>query len=154
GNRLLFGSELKAIVADPRVPREIDRDALAEYLSFGYVASPRSIFKSIKKLPQASWMSIERDSSSDRVKIDGPHAYWSLRFSANQKLNESECVEQIRELISDSVRIRLQADVPLGAFLSGGLDSSTVVAAMAKADGKPVETFSVGFDDSSFDELH
>ena len=154
GKRLLFGSELKAILADPTAPREIDHDALSEYLSFGYVACPRSIFKSIKKVPPASWISIERNSSGDQIRIDGPHSYWALRFRANHSLEENECVAQIRELISDSVRIRLQADVPLGAFLSGGLDSSTVVAAMAAAEDKPVETFSVGFDDSSFDELH
>lgn len=154
GERLLFGSELKAILADSSVRREIDPNALAQYLSFGYIPCPGTIFKSIHKIPPASWIGIHTNSNGDSITIDGPHAYWSIQFRADDRLTEKDSIERIRELIIDSVRIRLQADVPLGAFLSGGLDSSTVVAAMAKLCDKPVETFSVGFDDSSFDELH
>jgi len=154
GTRFLFASELKAILADESVSREIDPEALSEYLSFGYVPSPRSIFQGIKKLPAASWVVVQRDSDGRSLRIDGPKRYWSVRFNPSPSLTENDCVHQIHELIQDSVQIRLQADVPLGAFLSGGLDSSTVVAAMAAAGDKPVETFSVGLDQSSFNELH
>src|SRR5207237_327703 len=87
------------------------------------------------------------------LKIDGPHRYWELLYQPNADLTEAECLPRIQELIRDAVRIRLFSDEPLGAFLSGGLDSSTVVAAMADASERPVETFSVGFDQDSFDEL-
>ncbi len=153
GRRLLFGSELKAILADPSIPREFDPNALSAYLSLGYIPCPASIFKAIRKLPPASWMTIEVDRLTRQMKVDGPHRYWILHYSPDHRLTEKECVGRIQELIRDAVRIRLFSDVPLGAFLSGGLDSSTVVAAMAEASEKPVETFSVGFDESSFDEL-
>jgi asparagine synthase (glutamine-hydrolysing) len=153
GRRLLFGSELKAILADPSVPREMDPEALSSYLSLGYVPGPASIFKGIRKLPPASWMTVESDGSGAGLKIGGPSRYWNLRYNPNPQLTEEVCTERIRELIRDAVRIRLFSDVPLGAFLSGGLDSSTVVAAMAEASARPVETFSVGFDESSFNEL-
>ena len=154
GCRLLFASELKAILADPSIPRQIDPEALSAYLSLGYVPCPASIFKGIQKLPPASWMTIELDRASHGLKIVGPHRYWTLRYQPDWRLTETECVPRIQELIRDAVRIRLFSDVPLGAFLSGGLDSSTVVAAMAEVSGKPVETFAVGFKEESFDELH
>jgi asparagine synthase (glutamine-hydrolysing) len=153
GCRLMFASELKAIIADPSVPREIDPEALSSYLSLGYVPCPTSILKSIQKLPPASWMTVGLDHVSRRLQIDGPHRYWSLRYQPDPRLKEAECIPRIRELIRDAVRIRLFSDVPLGAFLSGGLDSSTVVAEMAEISDKPVKTFSVGFDVTSFDEL-
>jgi asparagine synthase (glutamine-hydrolysing) len=154
GSRLLFASEIKGILADPSVPRQIDPEALSAYLSLGYVPSPASIFKGIQKLPPASWMTIEVDPAKEELKIDGPQRYWTLRYHPDSRLTETECVPQIQELIRDAVRVRLFSDVPLGAFLSGGLDSSTVVATMADVGETPVETFSVGFDEESFDELH
>jgi asparagine synthase (glutamine-hydrolysing) len=153
GRRLLFGSELKAILADPSVPRRIDPEALSAYLSLGYVPCPGTIFKGIYKLPPASWMTVEVDQTGHGLTINGPHRYWTLRYRPDPQLTERECVGRIQDLICDAVRVRLFSDVPLGAFLSGGLDSSTVVATMAQTSKEPVETFSVGFEESSFDEL-
>jgi asparagine synthase (glutamine-hydrolysing) len=153
GSRLLFASEIKGILADPSVPRQIDPEALSAYLSLGYVPCPASIFKGIKKLPPASWITIEVDPATHGLKTDGPHRYWTLRYQPDSRLTETECVPRIQDLIRDAVRVRLFSDVPLGAFLSGGLDSSTVVAAMAEESATPVETFSAGFDEQSFDEL-
>ncbi len=154
GRRLLFGSEIKSILADPRVPREIDPDAVSAYCSLGYVPAPASIFRNIFKLPAASYLVVERGSDG-RVRLRGPHRYWQLRYEPNPALadHEDACVARIRELISDSVRIRMYSDVPLGAFLSGGLDSSTVVAAMSQAASRPVEAFSIAFDEESFNEI-
>jgi asparagine synthase (glutamine-hydrolysing) len=154
GSRVIFASELKAILADPSVPRHLDPDALSAYLSLGYVPCPGCIFKGIHKLPPASWMTIELDPAGHGLKIDGPHRYWTLRYQADPRRTETECVARVQDLIRDAVRVRLYSDVPLGAFLSGGLDSSTVVAAMAEVSEAPVETFSVGFDEEPFDELH
>ncbi len=152
GKKLLFGSELKALLADPAVPRELDANALSAYLSLGYVPCPGSIFRGIQKLPPASWLVAERGPSGE-LKLTGPERYWNLRYQPDAKLTEADCTARIQEIIRDATRIRMYSDVPLGAFLSGGLDSSTVVAAMAEVSAQPVETFSIGFDDASFDEL-
>jgi len=153
GRRLLFGSELKALLAEAQVPRELDLGALSDYLSFGYIPCPATIFRGIYKLPPASWLAVERDPSGDGLRLTGPERYWNLHYQPDFALTEEECAARIRELVRDAVRIRMYSDVPLGAFLSGGLDSSTVVAAMAEVSERPVETFSIGFDESSFDEL-
>ena len=152
GRRLLFGSELKALLADSQVPRELDHEALSQYLALGYIPCPRTIFKNIWKLPPASFLTVER-TPEGRIKMRGPERYWNLRYQPNPSLTEEDCVAQIRELVNDAVRIRMFSDVPLGAFLSGGLDSSTVVAAMAGISTQPVETFSIGFDQETFDEM-
>ena len=153
GRRLLFGSELKAILADPAVPREIDPQALADYLSLGYIPCPRTIFRGISKLPPASWLSAEIDPAGGSLRVRGPERYWKLQYRPDTRLTEEDCVTEIRRLVRDATRIRLFSDVPLGAFLSGGLDSSAVVAMMSELNSKPVETFSIGFDQASHDEL-
>ncbi|MBI1749153.1 MAG: asparagine synthase (glutamine-hydrolyzing) [Acidobacteria bacterium] len=153
GKRLLFGSELKALLADPAVPRELNPHALSAYLSLGYVPCPATIFRGVYKLPPASWMVAERDPAGNGLRLRGPERYWELRYAPDARLTEADCTARIREIVRDAVRIRMFSDVPLGAFLSGGLDSSTVVAAMAEVSDRPVETFSIGFDDASFDEL-
>ena len=152
GKRLLVGSELKALLADPSAPRELDPNSLSAYLSLGYVPCPGTIFRGIQKLPPASWLVAERGPSG-AMKLSGPERYWNLRYQPDTKLTEDDCAARIRELVRDATRIRMYSDVPLGAFLSGGLDSSTVVAAMAEVSAQPVETFSIGFDDASYDEL-
>jgi asparagine synthase (glutamine-hydrolysing) len=154
GCRVLFASELKGILADPSVSRQINPEAFSAYLSLGYVPCPACIFKGIQKLPPASWMTFELDPVTRWLRTDGPHRYWTLRYQPDSRLTEKDCVPRIQDLIRDAVRVRLYSDVPLGAFLSGGLDSSTVVAAMAEVSETPVETFSAGFDEESFDELH
>jgi asparagine synthase (glutamine-hydrolysing) len=153
GRRLLFGSEIKAILADPEVPRKFNPEAIATYLSLGYIPAPLTIFRGIFKLPAASWMTAEVAPEGGAIRLRGPERYWKLRYQPDARLNEAECVEEIRRLVRDATRIRMYSDVPLGAFLSGGIDSSSVVAMMAEQSSKPVETFSIGFDQASYDEL-
>ena len=99
GRRLLFGSELKAILADPSVPRIIDPEALSAYVSLGYVPCPASIFKGIYKLPPASWMTVELDRSGRGLKINGPQLYWTLRYHPDLQLTEKECVGRVQDLV-------------------------------------------------------
>jgi asparagine synthase (glutamine-hydrolysing) len=153
GRRILFASELKALLADAAVPREIDFESLSAYLSLGYIPCPRTIFRNVWKLPPASKLVAERDAAGAGLLLRGPERYWNLRYAPDASLTEADCVARIREIVRDAVRIRMYSDVPLGAFLSGGVDSSCVVANMAAVSDRPVETFSIGFDVESFDEL-
>jgi asparagine synthase (glutamine-hydrolysing) len=155
GRKLLFASELKAILEDPDVPRELNFEALSAYLSLGYVPSPLTIFRGVKKLPPASYLTVdvqEGAGGENRLRLAGPERYWTLRYAPDVRLTEQDCAARIRELLRDAVRIRMFSDVPLGAFLSGGLDSSAVVAAMSEVSERPVETFSIGFNVESYDE--
>jgi asparagine synthase (glutamine-hydrolysing) len=142
---LAFGSEIKTILTDPNVPRELDVLALHYYLTYQYVPPPYTIFKGINKLPPAHTLICEKG----QVSIE---PYWQLDFTKKTTLSESEIVE-LHELISESVRLRLISDVPLGTFLSGGIDSSLVVAYMSQFMDQPVKTFSIGFEEDAFDEL-
>jgi asparagine synthase (glutamine-hydrolysing) len=148
GHRLLFASELKAILQDSSVPRDLDWEALRDYLTLLYVPSPKTIFRQIRKLPPACYLLLDIERDEPEV-----HRYWDLRFAPNPSLSESEWLEGLRWHLQDSVRSHLVSDVPIGAFLSGGIDSSTVVALMAQAVRGPVRTFSIGFDEADFDEL-
>ena len=143
--RIVFGSEIKSILQVPQVPREVEPKALDTFLTFEYIPSPLSIFKGIYKLPAGHWFLFE----NGQVKIQ---KYWFLEYKATQK-SESELVDELRELLFDAVKIRLMSDVPLGSFLSGGLDSSSIVAMMSKSMSEPVKSFSIGFDDSTYNEL-
>lgn len=145
--RLLFASELKALLADPSVGREVDPAAVDHYLAYQYIPSPLTIFKSIRKLPPAHYLVYEQGNVRTV-------RYWDLAYGA--KLNRGsldEYKEQFLDLFQDAVRLRLQSDVPFGAFLSGGIDSSLVVALMSKAMTQPVKTFSIGFEQEGYDEL-
>jgi asparagine synthase (glutamine-hydrolysing) len=148
GRRLLFASEIKAILEDPSVRRDLDLDALGEYLTFHYVPAPRTIFTAVRKLPPASTLVLSLDGGEPVVS-----RYWSLRFVPDVGVTEREWVERLRAELTDAVRCHMISDVPIGAFLSGGMDSSTVVALMAQASGTPIRTFSIGFDEADFDEL-
>jgi len=148
GRRLLFASEIKAILEDPSVRRDLDLDALGEYLTFHYVPAPRTIFTAVRKLPPASTLVLSLDGGEPVVS-----RYWSLRFVPDVRVTEREWVERLRAELTDAVRCHMISDVPIGAFLSGGMDSSTVVALMAQASGAPIRTFSIGFDEADFDEL-
>jgi len=147
-DRILFASEIKALLMDKSIPKEIDPIALDSYLSFGYVPSPLSIFKAIRKLPPAHIAVCKLGDFSVRQ-------YWHLDMEniASPK-SEEEVLEELRGLFDEAVRLRLISDVPLGAFLSGGVDSSAVVASMAGLIGNgPVKTATIGFSDKRFDEL-
>ncbi len=148
GRQLRFASELKAILQDPSVERQLDWEALRDYLVFHYIASPRTIFKTIRKLPPASYLVFRMDGGEPEVR-----QYWDLRFVPDRRRSEADWMEGLRWHLQDAVRSHLVSDVPIGAFLSGGMDSSSVVALMAQAEGRPVRTFSIGFDEADFDEV-
>src|SRR5438094_3586213 len=148
GRRLLFASEIKAIVEDATVARDLDPDALGEYLTYHYVPAPRTIFASVRKLPPASTLILPLDGGAPEIS-----RYWRLRFAPDPGIAEGEWIEGLGAQLSDAVRSHMVSDVPIGAFLSGGVDSSTVVALMAEASPTPIRTFSIGFDEADFDEL-
>ncbi len=145
---LRFASELKAIVDDRRVPRDIDRDALRCYFRYGYVPSPLSIYTHVSKLPPAHQLICEGGSFH-------VSRYWDPLVQARasrQHVSDAEAKEQLETLLATAVRQRMTADVPLGAFLSGGIDSSLVVALMREQSPARVRTFTVRFDDPEYDE--
>jgi asparagine synthase (glutamine-hydrolysing) len=147
-HRLLFASEIKSILQDEDTPRRVDLNALREYLALGYVPAPATMFEGIQKLLPGHMLVAEKGRISD-------HSYWDIDFSKTEERSEEEWIELIREKLVESVRIRLVSDVPLGAFLSGGIDSSFIVAVMAKLMDQPVKTYSIGFqgEDSFYNEL-
>jgi len=144
--KLIYASEPKALLAHPSVNAELDTDALRQYLSFDYVPAPRSIYKGINKLPAAHIMTVENGEIKTR-------RYWNVSFSKNaHKPSLEKAASDLRDLLSDAVRMRLVADVPLGILLSGGVDSSTVAAFATQHATETVRTFSIGFTEDSFDE--
>lgn len=144
---LIFGSELKSILAHGGLPRNIDPMAVEEYFSLGYVAEPRTIFKQAKKLPPAHTLTIHRAQH-----IGDPVAYWDVCFRLDNPISEVDAQSELVQRIRESVRFRMVSEVPLGAFLSGGVDSSAVVAVMAGLSQDAVNTCSIGFDNPEFDE--
>jgi asparagine synthase (glutamine-hydrolysing) len=146
--QLLFGSEIKALLEDPSLSREIDPLAVEEYFAYGYVPDPRSIFKSIHKLPPGHTLTIRRGANQRPE----PREYWDVSFQPNGVQDVAEATAEVIERLREAVRIRLVAEVPLGAFLSGGVDSSAVVAMMAGLSDQPVNTCSISFGDPAFNE--
>jgi len=145
-NQFIFASELKAILKHPAVNRQIDLDALSKYLAYEYVPSPYSIFKNIYKLEPGSRMSVKGGD----IRVE---RYWNPKLSIDRHFDQREAKDRLLKLLKESVRRRLISDVPLGVFLSGGIDSSAVVAMMAELmPPKDIKTFSVGFKERSFDE--
>ena len=143
---LTFASELAALLMDERIGRDVDPDALGEYLQYGYVPSPRSILRGVTKLEPGTWMTWRSTGEVEK------HRYWSLDFEPKHRLSYGEALEQFEERTRLAVKARLISDVPLGLFLSGGIDSSYVLAQMVAAGAASVETFSIGFPDSRYDE--
>lgn len=143
---LAFASELGALLCDPAAPRALDPVALHYYFAFGRVPAPLTIYAGVRKLPPAHMLIYERG----KVRL---WRYWRPSFARKLRLSEAEWCEGILQHLERSVRLRLISDVPLGAFLSGGVDSSAVVAAMARAGAHPVRTFTIGFEDEAFSEL-
>jgi asparagine synthase (glutamine-hydrolysing) len=183
GGRFLFASEIKAILQDEGVKRELDPKALADYLTYHYIPFPETIFRGIRKLEPGHVMTvrvvqdvrnvrngqevknvrIEQAERSNKVTsevIEHPERlelsiqqYWDIKYEPDYSLSENDWVEALREKLREAVRIRLISEVPLGAFLSGGIDSSTVVALMSQVQSTPVKTFSIGFKEEDFSEL-
>jgi asparagine synthase (glutamine-hydrolysing) len=148
--RFVFASELQALLADPAIPREINYPAIDFYLTWGYVPAPQTAYRGIFKVPPAHWMTV--DLTPDAI---GTHLerYWSLQYGPKSSITEDDAVEALREKLTEAVRLRMISDVPLGAFLSGGTDSSIVVGLMAGLSDRPVKTFSIGFKEAAYNEL-
>ncbi len=142
---IAFASEIQALLS-LGLDRTVDEVAIAQYLSLGYVPPPRSGFANVRSLPPGTILAVE-----DGVLAD-PMRYWRLSYEPKLEMSDTEALERLRHEIDDAVKVRLMSDVPLGAFLSGGLDSSAVVAAMA-ANAPKVSTFSIGFAEADFSEL-
>ena len=143
---LYFASEIQALYAVPEISKELDYDALDLYLTYGYIPSPHSIFKGIRKLPPAHSLMLDAKSLTLT-------RYWKPDYRRKTVLDYEEAKRELVRILSDSVRLRLISDVPLGAFLSGGVDSGTIVALMSRLCGGPVKTFSIGFPDKAYNEL-
>jgi asparagine synthase (glutamine-hydrolysing) len=143
----VFGSELKALLVHPRLPREIDPLAVEEYFAYGYVPEPRTVFKGVYKLGPGATLAVRRGAPAPR-----PVVYWDAPFKPGPALTEQEAGEELVSRLRESVRLRMISDVPLGAFLSGGVDSSAVVAMMAGLSADPVVTCSISFGDPAFNE--
>lgn len=146
GGRFVFASEIKAILASGCIPRTLDYQALSDYLSLGYVPAPKSIFRQIRKLPPAHYCIRSRNSQKTA-------RYWDIDFTPDLDTGEAGFCRQVLEKLEEAVKIRLMSDVPLGAFLSGGVDSGMVVALMAKAMQDPVRTNTVGFSHEAYNEI-
>ncbi len=146
GDRLLFASEFQALLVDPAVPRDIDVQALDEYLAYMAIPAPRTIYRHVRKLPPAHLLVRDRRGTSVRP-------YWALSYAPKLAMSDDEAADAVLTALGEAVRKRLVSDVPLGAFLSGGVDSSAVVAIMAQLMDRPVKTFSIGFEESDYDEL-
>lgn len=154
GDTFLFGSELKSLRAHPSFQPDIDRSSLALFMRYGYVPAPNSIYRGIHKLPPGTILTLKEDGP----RTPPPEAFWSLRAVAEHGVQHpfrgtfDEAVEQLESVLTDSIRLRMIADVPLGAFLSGGIDSSTVVALMQRQSSRPVKTFTIGFTEQEYNE--
>ena len=141
----VFGSEVKALMAWPGATAELDEQALFHYLTFMVPPAPLTLFAGIRKLPPGHWLTVDRSGTLRE------QAYWDPLGPGPEpapELAAAEAVERIRDVLEESVRLRMMSDVPVGAFLSGGIDSSTIVALMARHSGRPVNTFTVGYEDS------
>ncbi|MCE9635060.1 MAG: asparagine synthase (glutamine-hydrolyzing) [Planctomycetes bacterium] len=144
--RLVFGSEAKAVLAEGSTPRRVDSSALLDYLAFRYVPSPRTIYPGMRKLPPAHTLVVESDGRATERR------YWDLKFEPEPDVSVETWCERLRDAIAEAVKIQMVADVPVGGFLSGGVDSSTVISYMAEASAHPVVACSIGFSEGAYDE--
>lgn len=147
GKRLIFASELKAILQNPEVPKHIDYAAIDEYLTYQYVPHPKTGFLNIQKLEPATYLLVSADGNIKKER------YWELNFEHKLGYSEAEWEQRLFDKLQESVKLRLISDVPFGAHLSGGIDSSLVVALMSSELKYPVKTFSIGFEEKDYNEL-
>jgi asparagine synthase (glutamine-hydrolysing) len=147
--KFVFGSEIKAILESEDIDKTMSIDALDSYFAFGYITSDLSIYKNIKKLQPAHYLLLSfKDKPTIQIK-----RYWEIHFQPDYSKSENQWQQEIEECFSETVKLHMISDVPLGAFLSGGIDSSSVVAMMARNSERPVKTFSIGFKEQEFNEL-
>jgi asparagine synthase (glutamine-hydrolysing) len=152
-DQLVFASELQALLRHPGLARELDWAALDDYLTYGYVPAPKTIFRGVHKLLPAHWLTLRlrpAESGGPEVHVE---RYWRPAYEPKLRLSEADAADGLLEVLGEAVRLRMIADVPLGALLSGGIDSSMVVALMSRLSDRPVKTFSIGFEDQEFNEL-
>ncbi|EHR71997.1 asparagine synthase, glutamine-hydrolyzing [Burkholderiales bacterium JOSHI_001] len=147
GRRLAFATEAKALLTLPGVTPRIDRTVLADYLHLGYVAAPRSIFEGIRKLPPATLLAVENGQVRQ-------WCYWQPPQKVDRQVGADEWLQRVRARLDESVRMQMVSDVPIGAFLSGGVDSSAVVAAMARHSDQPIKTYAIGFEGGPAEALY
>lgn len=145
GKHLIFGSEAKALLVHPAIVAEPDPEAIHHYLTLGYVPPPLSAFKGIEKLPPAHFLTFE----NGRVDVQ---RYWELHYEPKLQISEADACAEVLKHLDEAVRLRMVSDVSIGAFLSGGIDSSAIVAFMSRHSSKPVKTFSIGFEEEEYDE--
>jgi asparagine synthase (glutamine-hydrolysing) len=150
GQTFAFGSEIKALLMHPAIHAEMEDQVLPEYLAFGYVSEERTLFRGIRKLMPGHHLTLDVSGSKPALKIQ---QYWDVPVPASAKASEKELIGEVRSRLEESVRLRLMSDVPLGMFLSGGVDSSAIAALMTRLTRGPVKTFSVGYDEQRFSEL-
>ena len=143
---IVFCSEIDPLSRHPAVSRDMDMEALELYLQCQYIPAPWTIYKQIRKLPPAHYGLLDRNS----FKIE---QYWNVEYTQKVRISEQDALDRLEEKLTEAVQLRMISDVPLGALLSGGVDSSIVVALMAKLSGEPVRTFSIGFREEAFNEL-
>jgi len=143
--RLSFGSELKCLLVDKTLPRDVNIQAVSDYFSFGYIPAPKTIYRAVNKLLPGHYLV----ASLNEVRVE---RYWDLSFADVRQRSEEEWCEILRHQLCEVTKMRLMSEVPLGAFLSGGVDSSSIVAMMAKTMSRPVTTCSIGFGEQEFDE--
>jgi asparagine synthase (glutamine-hydrolysing) len=153
GDEFVFASELQGLLRHPGIRREADPTALDEYLTYGYVPAPRSAFRGVFKLPPAHYLTVGRPRSGAEGIELRLQRYWQLDYGPKGHVRDEEAAEGLLEVLTEAVRLRLIADVPLGALLSGGIDSSLIVALMSRLSDRPIRTFSIGFEEQEFNEL-
>ena len=147
-NAILFGSEIKAILAHPDVDRQVDVQALAYYLGLNYTPAPFTFFKHVRQILPGNYLIVGRDGKVNQ------REYWDIHYVENDySKSEDEYLQEFDRLLEESIKLRLVSDVPFGAFFSGGIDSSTVAYWMAKNLKEPLKTFTIGFNEPTFDEL-
>ncbi len=150
GKSFLFGSELKALAVHPEFSRRIDPQALALFLRYGYVPSPFCIYRRLAQLRPGHYVRLPADAQIGEMPT--PAAYWTLPQPSPRTVDEMSAVEELDRLLGDAVRLRMRADVPMGAFLSGGIDSSTIVGLMQANSNAPVRSYSIGFHEAAYNE--
>lgn len=153
GDQFVFASELQGLFQHPRLMRRPSFPAIDDYLTYGYVPGPQTAFHGVHKLPPAHTLLYhwgDEKGTARELRID---RYWELAYHPKEQLSLEDAAEKLLDVLSEAVRLRMIADVPLGALLSGGIDSSLVVALMARLTNRPIKTFSIGFDEPEFDEL-
>ncbi len=146
GTQFIFGSEIKSIITSPDVPRKVHAPSLINYFAYGYVPDPETMFEGIHKLPPGHILVHKKGQTTIKK-------YWDVEFQTGSLQPEEYYVERLLDILSEAVKIRLMSEVPLGAFLSGGIDSSIIVALMAEHMSEPVKTFSIGFENEKYTEL-